>query len=58
MLKLDISKAYDLVDWNFPKHILELFGFPNSFVKLIMACISITKFSVLLNSELEEFFWK
>ncbi|KAL9684852.1 hypothetical protein QQ045_022294 [Rhodiola kirilowii] len=28
MLKIDITKAYDMVDWNFLKSILELFGFP------------------------------
>ncbi|KAL9681661.1 hypothetical protein QQ045_013448 [Rhodiola kirilowii] len=30
MLKIDISKAYDMVDWNFLERIMALYGFPGA----------------------------
>ncbi|KAL9673805.1 hypothetical protein QQ045_030067 [Rhodiola kirilowii] len=56
MLKIDITKAYDIVDWNFLKSILDLFGFPIKFVHWIMSCVSSAKFSVLINGSLEGYF--
>lgn len=48
-LKLDISKAYDRVEWNFLKCTIEKLGFSSKFVDLIMRCISTPFFSVLIN---------
>ncbi|KAL9682070.1 hypothetical protein QQ045_013863 [Rhodiola kirilowii] len=56
MLKIDITKAYDMVDWNFLKSILELFGFPVKFVHWIMSCVTSAKFSVLIHGSLEGYF--
>ncbi|CAM8908457.1 unnamed protein product [Rhodiola kirilowii] len=56
MLKIDISKAYDMVEWKFLKGILELFGFSLQFVNWIMACVTTSKFSVLINGCLEGYF--
>ncbi|KAL9686472.1 hypothetical protein QQ045_023932 [Rhodiola kirilowii] len=56
MLKIDITKAYDMVDWSFLKTILGLFGFPSIFVQWIMACVSSAHFSVLINGSLEGYF--
>ncbi|KAL9665021.1 hypothetical protein QQ045_020430 [Rhodiola kirilowii] len=56
MLKLDLSKAYDTVDWKFLEASLTLFGFPSRFVKWIMSCICSVKCSVLINGNLEGFF--
>ncbi|CAM8905566.1 unnamed protein product [Rhodiola kirilowii] len=56
MLKIDISKAYDMVEWKFLKGILELFGFSLQFVNWIMACVTTSKFSVLINVCLEGYF--
>ncbi|KAL9691889.1 hypothetical protein QQ045_012316 [Rhodiola kirilowii] len=53
LLKLDISKAYDTVDWRFLQHSLELLGFPIRFINWIMACVSSVKFFVLINGSLE-----
>ncbi|KAL9691865.1 hypothetical protein QQ045_012292 [Rhodiola kirilowii] len=55
-LKLDISKAYDSVEWDFLKQAMETFGFPVRFVDWIMACVSSVKFSVLVNGGLEGYF--
>ncbi|KAL9675416.1 hypothetical protein QQ045_003618 [Rhodiola kirilowii] len=56
MIKLDISKAYDMVDWDFLCQVMELFGFPAQFIKWIRACIGTAKFFVLINGGMEGFF--
>ncbi|CAM8902499.1 unnamed protein product [Rhodiola kirilowii] len=56
MLKLDILKAYDTVDWRFLQQTLEIFGFPLRFITWIMACVSSVKFSVLINGSMEGYF--
>ncbi|KAL9662864.1 hypothetical protein QQ045_027699 [Rhodiola kirilowii] len=56
MLKINISKAYDMVDWRFLKRILEIFGFPIKFVGWIMSCVTSAHFSVLINGSLEGYF--
>ena len=43
-LKLDMSKAYDKVEWIFLKSILLKMGFQESWVALIMECVSIVAY--------------
>ncbi|KAL9689460.1 hypothetical protein QQ045_009846 [Rhodiola kirilowii] len=52
MLKIDISKAYDMVNWDFLWNTMELFDFPVQFVNWIRACVT-TKFSVMINGGME-----
>lgn len=40
-LKIDISKAYDRVDWTFLEKIMLKLGFAERWVKMIMMCISL-----------------
>ncbi|GJW82457.1 trichome birefringence-like protein 3, partial [Tanacetum coccineum] len=47
--KINIQKAYDTVDWKFLENILIKFGFHNTMVKWIMACVSSTSFSLSIN---------
>ncbi|KAL9675615.1 hypothetical protein QQ045_003817 [Rhodiola kirilowii] len=56
MIKLDISKAYDMVDWDFLCQVMELFGFPAQFIKWIRACIGTATFSVMINGGMEGYF--
>ncbi|KAL9688157.1 hypothetical protein QQ045_032572 [Rhodiola kirilowii] len=56
MMKIDIKKAYDMVEWKFLKNIMEMFGFPVKFVGWIMSCVTTSKFSVLINGGLEGYF--
>ncbi|KAH9685373.1 reverse transcriptase domain-containing protein [Citrus sinensis] len=48
-LKLDISKAYDRVEWNFLEQTMSNLGFSTKWISLIMSCITTTCFSVLIN---------
>ncbi|KAI3465941.1 hypothetical protein Pfo_022604 [Paulownia fortunei] len=50
-LKLDMSKSYDKVEWEFLKIVLLRLGFHNSIVDLIMMCVSIVSYSLILNGE-------
>ncbi|XP_049360745.1 uncharacterized protein LOC125825449 [Solanum verrucosum] len=50
-MKIDLRKAYDMVSWEFVIEALEGYGFPSSFIQMVMVCISSTKFSVRINGE-------
>ena len=49
MIKLDLSKAYDRLNWNYLKTMLMAFGFCNRWVNWIHDMISTPIFSILLN---------
>ncbi|KAL2235307.1 UNVERIFIED_CONTAM: hypothetical protein Sindi_1262900 [Sesamum indicum] len=55
-LKVDIRKAYDTVDWDFLTAVMEMFGFPITFVKWIEECVTTPSFSVGLNGKPHGFF--
>ena len=52
-LKLNMSKAYDRVEWVFLKNILLRLGFQQSWVNLIMECVTTVSYSILVNGEPE-----
>jgi len=51
-LKLDMSKAYDKVEWTFLEKVMRHLGFAKSIVKLLMSCMSSVTYVVLLNGQL------
>lgn len=55
-IKLDISKAFDSVQWSFIEATLRAMHYPDQFVSWIMCCIKTAGFSVSINGELEGFF--
>jgi hypothetical protein len=50
-LKIDISKAYDKVDWGFMRGMLERLGFDVKWIHWMMLCVSSVNYSVLVNFE-------
>ncbi|XP_073037149.1 uncharacterized protein [Primulina eburnea] len=56
ILKLDMAKAYDRVQWRFLFDVLRHFGFSERVVALVSACISHCHFSVNINGSLSGFF--
>ncbi|KAL0405210.1 UNVERIFIED_CONTAM: hypothetical protein Slati_3834900 [Sesamum latifolium] len=55
-LKLDISKAYDQVEWIFLERVLLRLGFNQKLISLIMMSVTTVFFSFLLNVEKLDFF--
>lgn len=51
MLKIDMQKAYDSVEWPYTDQILKLLGFPEIFTKWIMECMTTVTYSVVINGK-------
>uniref|UniRef100_A0A803QPT4 Reverse transcriptase domain-containing protein n=1 Tax=Cannabis sativa TaxID=3483 RepID=A0A803QPT4_CANSA len=49
MIKLDMEKAYDKMEWDFILSVLQCLGFPNIFIKWISSCIMVNEIKLLLN---------
>jgi hypothetical protein len=54
--KLDLSKAYDRVDWVFLEQMMLKLGFAHQWVHWIMRCVTSVRYSVKLNGTLLESF--
>lgn len=54
--KLDISKAFDSLDWSFLFTALEKMGFPQKFLNWVRACITSSMLSIKINGVLEGYF--
>jgi hypothetical protein len=51
LLKLDLAKAFDRLEWSFIANALRRIGLHNHFISLIHACILTPTFVVLVNGE-------
>ncbi|XP_042988748.1 uncharacterized protein LOC122316282 [Carya illinoinensis] len=54
--KLDMSKTYNRVEWEFLTSVMAKLGFNNSLIDLITRCTSSVSYSILLNGEPQPFF--
>ena len=50
-IKLDMSKAYDRVEWMFVEKVMRRLGLNDKYIGWIMKCISIVSYFVLINGE-------
>jgi len=55
-IKVDISKAFDTLDWNFVIMVLNNFGFSTSFINWILAILQSARLSILVNGRAVGFF--
>lgn len=56
ILKLDILKAYDMVDRGFLIDVLNKFSFCKEWITWVTSCLSSPKFSILVNGSSHGFF--
>jgi hypothetical protein len=54
--KLDLSKAYDRVDWDFLKKVMQRMGFSHRWVDWIMSCVTSVSYKVKFNGNLLDSF--
>ena len=50
-LKLDMSKAYDRIEWRFLEQMLITLGFPINWARLVMRCVTSVLYSIIVNGQ-------
>lgn len=48
-LKLDISKAYDKVNWKYLKQRIQSLGFCNKWISWVMKCVTTVSYEICFN---------
>ncbi|XP_062080411.1 uncharacterized protein LOC133785171 [Humulus lupulus] len=52
IMKIDLSKAYDTVDWQFVADLLKGLCFPSRFIHWVLVCLKGTSYSLMINGRL------
>ena len=55
-VKLDMSKSYDRVEWNFLEKMMERMGFASGWIKVVMNCVKSVSYRVKVNKTLHDGF--
>jgi hypothetical protein len=56
-LKIDMLKAYDRVEWDYLRRVLQKLGFHESWISSVMRCVSSVRYAIRINGELTETFY-
>ena len=56
VIKIDMAKAYDRVEWQYLQEIMLALGFSEAWTQRIMECVRMVSFSVRVNGEYSSFF--
>lgn len=51
IVKIDLEKAYDRIEWDFLKVVLQEVGFSEMLIKVILSCIKSTRLEVIWNKQ-------
>jgi len=57
LLKIDLSKAFDIVSWLYLRMIPTHLRFPLFYIRWIMCCITFVSFTILINGSTSHSFW-
>ena len=49
--KMDMSKAYERVEWEYLEGIMLLMGFASQWVQLVMSCVRIVTYSIIIKGK-------
>ncbi|XP_062118795.1 uncharacterized protein LOC133832472 [Humulus lupulus] len=52
-IKINLSKAYDTIDWDFLEDLLKALNFPQKFIGWVMSCIRNTSYFLLMNGRVQ-----
>lgn len=56
LLKLDLEKTFDKLEWSFIRRALSYFNIPPYMIFLIMSCVTTTSISILINGSKTQYF--
>lgn len=56
LIKIDLEKAYDWLEWNFIKDTLVHLDLPSHLIEVIMLCVTTSTFKILWNGECTDSF--
>jgi len=56
VIKVDLKKAFDSINWDFLRSAMTGLGFPNLFISWVMECVTSPSYSIQINGSLCGFF--